>query len=144
MVEADYSQLEVVVQGVLSRDSQLLEDLRNRIDFHCKRVAIQPKYGITYEEVLEIIKDEDHPDHKLWKERRTNAKIFSFQRAYGAGAPLIAAFTGMTVEEVEALIAADEATYPGVVDFNSNVEEAVKESADWFFDPANQGNLHRS
>lgn len=143
MIEADYSQLEVVVQGVLSGDKHLMEDLRNRVDFHCKRVAIQPKYGITYEEVLKIIKDEDHPEHKKWKERRTNAKIFSFQRAYGAGAPLIAAFTGMSVEEVQDLIAADEATYPGVVDFNSKVEEIVKDSAEYFFDPTNHGNFRR-
>lgn len=143
MVEADYSQLEVVVQGVLSEDKQLLEDLRNRVDFHCKRVAIQKKYGITYEELVDIIKDEDHPDHNLWKVRRTNAKIFSFQRAYGAGAPLIAAFTGMTVEEVEDLIAADESTYPGVVDFNTNVEETVKENVDWFYDPVNEGTFRR-
>lgn len=143
MVEADYSQLEVVVQGVLSGDAHLLQDLRDKIDFHCKRVAIQPKYGISYEEVVEIIKDEDHPDHSVWKERRTNAKIFSFQRAYGAGAPLIAAFTGMTVDEVQELIAADEATYPGVVVFNEKVEEAVKASADWFYDVTNQGNFRK-
>ncbi|RZI38321.1 DNA polymerase A family protein, partial [Herbaspirillum sp. HC18] len=30
-IEADYSQLEVVVQGVLSGDEQLCEDLRNRV-----------------------------------------------------------------------------------------------------------------
>lgn len=143
MVEADYSQLEVVVQGVLSGDKHLLEDLRNRIDFHCKRVAIQPKYGITYEEVLKIIKDEDHEHHALWKKRRTNAKIFSFQRAYGAGAPLIAAFTGMTVEEVQELIAADEATYPGVVDFNTDVENIVKDSAKPFRDPSNNFQVFR-
>lgn len=143
MVEADYSQLEVVVQGVLSKDRQLLEDLRNRIDFHCKRVAIQPKYGVTYEEVLKVIKDEDHPDHTLWKERRTNAKIFSFQRAYGAGASLISAFTGMSVEEVQELIAADEATYPGVVDFNSSVEKIVKEGAHPFRDPTNDFQVFR-
>ena len=143
MVEADYSQLEVVVQGVLSGDKNLLKDLRNKIDFHCKRVAIQPKYKISYEEVLEIIKDEDHPDHKLWKKRRTNAKIFSFQRAYGAGAPLIAAFTGMSVEEVQELIAADEATYPGVVDFNTNVEDIVKSNTEPFRDPSNNFQVFR-
>lgn len=143
MVEADYSQLEVVVQGVLSGDRQLLEDLRNRVDFHCKRVAIQPKYNIDYDTLKDIIADEDHPEHKLWKKRRTSAKIFSFQRAYGAGAPLIASFTGMSVEEVQELIAADEATYPGVVDFNKRVETAVYNTAKGFRDPSNDYKIFR-
>lgn len=139
MVEADYSQLEVVVQGVITQDKQLCEDLRNRVDFHCKRVAAQPKYNITYEEVLEMSKNEDHPEHLLWKKRRTSAKIFSFQRAYGAGASLIAAFTGMTVDEVNELIAADEALYPGIVDFNKEVDKKVKSKAKSFYDPVNEG-----
>lgn len=137
MLEADYSQLEVVVQGLLSQDKQLVQDLNDQIDFHCKRVAIQTKYGITYDEVKAIIADENHEDHKKWKVIRTNAKIFSFQRAYGAGATLIAAFTGMSVEEVEQLIAADEATYPGVVEFNRLVENTVLDNAKAFHDPEN-------
>lgn len=136
MLEADYSQLEVVVQGVLSGDKQLCEDLRNKIDFHCKRVAIQPKYNITYDEVKAIIKDEDHPEHSLWKERRTKAKIFSFQRAYGAGAKLIALSTGMPLEDVEQLIEAEDKTYPGVKMFNDSVERSVRSSAKPFRDPA--------
>lgn len=143
MIEADYSQLEVVIQGVLSKDKQLCADLRNKIDFHCKRVAIQPAYNITYDKVLQIIKDEDHPDHAIWKNRRTKAKIFSFQRAYGAGAALIALSTGMDVDEVKELIAAEELTYPGVVLFNKAVEDSVKENAEPFYDPANEGTYHR-
>lgn len=78
MGEIDYSQLEVVGQGVLSKDTQLREDLRNRVDFHCKRVALV--YGCTYEEALLWCKDESYPDHALWKGRRTKCKVFSFQR----------------------------------------------------------------
>lgn len=134
MLEADYSQLEVVVQGVLSGDAQLCEDLRNKVDFHCKRVAIQPKYGKTYDEVVAIIGNEDHPDHPRFKSIRTKAKIFSFQRAYGAGASLIALSTGMDVEDVKALIEAEEATYPGVKRFNDKVEYEVKTNATQFYD----------
>ena len=135
MIEADYSQLEVVVQGVLSADRQLCEDLRNKVDFHCKRIAIQSKYGKTYEEVVELCTNEDGPEYKIWKAIRTKTKIFSFQRAYGAGASLIALSTGMTVDEVKELIAAEEATYPGVKLFNEEVEKAVQASAVPFQDP---------
>lgn len=134
-IEADYSQLEVVVQGVLTGDKNLIRDLNDNIDFHCKRVAMQPKYNITYDELVEIIKNEDHPDHKKWKKIRTQAKIFSFQRAYGAGASLIALSTGMDIDDVKTLIAAEEKTYPGVTIFNEAVEQAAIESSKKFFDP---------
>lgn len=143
MVEADYKQLEVVVQGVLSGDKQLCEDLRNRVDFHCKRIAIQPKYGVTYEQVLELCSNENGPDYYKWKAIRTNTKIFSFQRAYGAGAVLIAASTGMTVEEVQELIKAEEAYYPGVVEFNKAVERSVAETAKPFRDFMNGNKVYR-
>lgn len=139
MVEADYSQLEVVVQGFLSGDLQLCEDLRNKIDFHCKRVSAQ--YSISYELAVAMCKDEDHAEHPIWKPRRTKAKNFSFQRAYGAGAAAIAAATGMTVEEVEQLIEAEERLYPGIIKFNAEVEATVMASAIPFQAPAEDGSI---
>jgi len=127
MLEADYSQLEVVIQGVLSGDPQLCQDLRDKIDFHCKRVAA--KIGITYEEALDWCKNEDHPDYKAGKKERTKCKIFSFQRAYGAGAPTIAYETGMDIEEVKALMETEDLLYPGVVAFNSKVAKEVEQTA---------------
>lgn len=143
MGELDYAQLEVVVQGVLSGDKQLCEDLRNKIDFHCKRISIQPKYGKTYDEVLELCNNEDGPDYKYWKSVRTKNKVFSFQRAYGAGAALIALSTGMTVDEVNEIIVAEEATYPGVPAFNKMVEAEVNNSAVPFRDPMMNMKVYR-
>ncbi|QPC44944.1 DNA polymerase A family protein [Kaustia mangrovi] len=137
MIEADYSQLEVVVQGVLSGDKQLCEDLRNKIDFHCKRVSA--KFGCTYDEALVWCKDENHPDYNVWKPRRTGVKEFSFQRAYGAGAAAIAASTGMGIEDVQELIRAEEEMYPGVALFNADVEGAVMKSATPFQAPNTDG-----
>lgn len=133
MIESDYSQLEVVVQGVLSQDHKLCDDLRNRIDFHCKRVAL--KFGITYDEAKYLCKDEAAPDHAIWKARRTGCKVFSFQRAYGAGAKKIAACTGMTEEEIKELIEKEDAEYSGVARFNDTVAKAAEDSALPFRDP---------
>lgn len=133
MVEADYSQLEVVVQGLLSGDKQLIDDLIHKIDFHCKRVAL--KHGIEYEDAMYWCKDEEAPDHAKWEKERTKAKIFSFQRAYGAGATLIAAETGMSKEEVEDLIENEDKAYPGIVKFNRAVEREVQATAEPFRDP---------
>lgn len=129
-VEADYSQLEVVVQGVLTEDKQLEQDLLNKIDFHCKRVSL--KKGCTYEEALYRCKTEAYERYKEWSEYRTGAKIFSFQRAYGAGAKTIANDTGMTVEEVEELIALEMAAYPMVEEYYKDVERAIERSAEPF------------
>lgn len=130
MAELDYSQLEVVVQGVLSGDKNLIQALIDRVDFHCKRVAASK--GCTYEEALLWCKDETHEKYPEWKTIRTKAKNFSFQRAYGAGANAIAEATGMSVEEVNELIDAEEAMFPGILVFNAGVEKAVKESAEPF------------
>lgn len=139
MGEADYSQLEVVVQGVLSADEQLCQDLRDKIDFHCKRVAAQ--YDITYDEAKFRCKSEDYEDHALWKKRRTVAKVFSFQRAYGAGAAKIAIYTGMEKAVIEVMIRNEELMYPGVVRFNAEVESAVMKSAEAFQSRADDGSF---
>jgi len=128
MVEADYSQLEVVVQGVLTGDANLCRDLINRVDFHCKRVSAAK--GVSYEEALEWCKNEAHIKYAVWKVFRTHAKIFSFQRAYGAGAKTIADATGMALEDVEALIAAEIAMYPDVESYYADVEDEINATAE--------------
>lgn len=120
MAEIDYSQLEVVVQGVLSRDPQLMRDLNNRVDFHCKRLAA--KLHEDYDHVWNMCHKVEDPEYK---KGRTNAKIFSFQRAYGAGADTIANETGMPRSEVDALIEAEERLYPMVVSFDKGLEENI-------------------
>lgn len=136
MLEIDYSQLEVVVQGLLSLDPNLVKDLNNNVDFHCKRVA--KKYGISYADALKFCKDSTSEDHDLWKSRRTKAKEFSFQRAYGAGAFAISLSTGIPVEEIKEMIQIEECEYSGVVDFNKAVEKAVNASAVPFRDHAKE------
>lgn len=152
MAEIDYSQLEVVVQGVLTKDPNLCQDLRDRVDFHCKRLSA--KLGQSYELVwtychiskdagelgrfeawLETADDDDtfvtnghtlvKKEIGVYKKGRTGAKIFSFQRAYGAGADTIANETGMPRSEVDELIAAEEKLYPLVKVFDQNLEAEI-------------------
>lgn len=141
VVEADYSQLEVVVQGVLSKDEQLCKDLRDRVDFHCKRVAA--KFGIDYEEALGLCKTEDGPEYKTWKKRRTDCKEFSFQRAYGAGSKAIAHSTGMSVDDIDAMIKAEDEMYPGVLRYNADVAKEVADSAVAFRDRTRNFKVYR-
>jgi DNA polymerase-1 len=92
-------------------------------------VRVAAKFGIAYEAAVDWCKNEEHPDYPQGKKQRTKCKIFSFQRAYGAGAATIALETGMSVEEVEQLIEAEDKLYPGVARFNADVESAVIRSA---------------
>lgn len=120
MAEIDYSQLEVVIQGVLTKDKQLCQDLRDRVDFHCKRLAA--KEGLDYHDVVRWCKGEEIPE---WVDKRTKAKIFSFQRAYGAGVTTLVESTGMSKKDVEALIDAENRIYPGINIFDNMLERAI-------------------
>lgn len=124
MLEIDYSQLEIVVKGVLSKDPNLLKDLQEEIDFHCKRVAA--KHKISYEEAVQKCKIDALPE---WVTERTNCKVFSFQRAYGAGAYTISFDTGIPVEVIQELIQVEEKMYPRVVKYDDSVMKAVKSSS---------------
>ena len=126
MAEIDYSQLEVVIQGMLSRDTALVRDINNGVDFHCMRLA--KKLNEPYSEVVAKAKDENHPEYTVYSEMRQGCKEFSFQRAYGAGAAAIAGSTGMSAEEVEALINAEEQLYPGVAVLDRCVEDSINAS----------------
>ncbi|ORC84912.1 putative mitochondrial DNA polymerase I protein D [Trypanosoma theileri] len=116
-IEADYSQLEVVALAALASDEQMIEDLRSKVDFHCKRVAMM-RPDLQYTEILLRAKKNKEPE---FVKLRQQAKIFSFQRQYGAGVKMISQSTGLTQEQVRSLIEKERETYRGVDVFNSMV-----------------------
>lgn len=123
IIQSDFSSLEVYVQAILTRAKQLIEDLKAKMDMHVVRLAA--KEGKSYDEVLELCKPKDKskegtPEHKEWDYKRTKAKIFSFQRAYGAGVKKISASTGMPEEDVQALADAEDARYPEIGEYFTN------------------------
>ena len=123
MTEADYSQLEVVVQGLLTGDMQLTADLKAKVDFHCKRLAA--KEDMAYEDVFELCKIKKLAE---WCLKRTKTKEFTFQRAFGAALKSIAAKTGMALKDVEKLSEAEEKLYPGIKKFYDEVESIAAAS----------------
>lgn len=110
VVQSDFSSLEVYIQALLTHCKNLLDDLRAGIDLHCMRLAL--KEHMEYGEVFALCKGDKYSEE--WDYKRTGAKRFSFQRAYGAGNKKIAESTGMPLEEVEALAAAEDARYPEI------------------------------
>lgn len=127
ITQSDFSSLEIYVQAILTRCEQLIADLRAGLDMHVKRLAL--KEGKPYDEVYVLCKGDKsrgiEPDSE-WDYKRTGAKVFSFQRAYGAGAAKIAASTGMPIEDVLALIAAEEAEYPEIPEHFIKRTEQIK------------------
>jgi DNA polymerase-1 len=115
VIQSDFSALEIYVQAILTQCVQLIEDLRQGLDMHCLRLA--SKTNKPYDEVLLLCKGDRkrgiEPD-PVWDYMRTGAKNFSFQRAYGAGVEAIMESTGMSREDVEALIEAEAKRYPEI------------------------------
>jgi DNA polymerase I-like protein with 3'-5' exonuclease and polymerase domains len=125
VIQSDFTALEIYIQAILTKCQQLILDLRAGLDMHCVRLAT--KEGMPYEEVLLLAKgNETTLPVPEWDVKRTGAKVFSFQRAYGAGAQKISDSTGLPKEEVEALIAADNERYPEIEPFYERMTEDIK------------------
>ena len=131
--QSDFSSLEVYCQAWLTKPKLLIKDLLEGLDLHCVRLAA--KEGKPYEEVLKLCKGYFQDDGTFidaieeWDYKRTGAKVFSFQRAYGAGVATIAKATGMSVEDVQALIDAENARYPEIDSYFSDLEQEIERNA---------------
>ena len=84
----DFSQAELRIMAHLSGDETYLKAFREGQDPHLAIAA--KKYGFPYDEALAAMDDENHPDHKLWKTRRKQAKQIAFGIIYGIQAKLLA------------------------------------------------------
>ena len=83
----DFSQAELRIMAHLSKDETYLKAFRENKDPHLA-IAAQ-KYGVTYDEAEKIYGDENHPDYKLWKTRRKQAKQIAFGLIYGIQSKLL-------------------------------------------------------
>lgn len=87
-IASDFSQAELRIMAHLSGDETYLNAFNSGQDPHLAIAAT--KYHVPYEEALKIHEDENHPDHKIWKVRRKQAKQIAFGLIYGIGAKLLA------------------------------------------------------
>lgn len=127
VIQSDFASLEIYVQAILTDCKQLIVDLKAGVDLHCKRLAA--KTGRPYDEVLLLCKGDKARGievDKEWDYLRTGAKVFSFQRAYGAGAKKISDSTGMPLEDIEALIEAENLIFPEIDAYFENRTKEIK------------------
>lgn len=84
----DYSQAELRIMAHLSGDETYLEAFAKGQDPHLAIAA--NKYGVSYDEANKAYSDEQHPDYKVWKNRRKQAKQICFGIIYGIQKKLLA------------------------------------------------------
>lgn len=121
----DFSQLEVLCQAMLSRDWNLCRDIREGVDFHVKRLCyVEPEY--TYEQICQLAKVLKEGD---WPEKRSKAKVISFQKAYGAAPESLAKITELPLELVKQIFEKEDIEYPQVKEFDDKLAKEVQQSA---------------
>lgn len=127
----DYSQSELRMMAHLSGDETYLQAFANGEDPHLAIAA--KKYGVDIKEATKIYEDENHPDHKLWKGRRKQAKQIAFGLIYGIGAALLAQKLsdpkeGLIVTKEEAQKTMEEffEEHPKILKFKEKQERFIK------------------
>lgn len=127
----DYSQAELRMMAHLSGDETYLEAFAKGVDPHLGIAAA--KYGVPIEEASKIYEDESHPDHKLWKTRRKQAKQIAFGLIYGIGDALLAVKlsdpkAGIIVTKEEARKEMDEffKKHPKILKFKEKQEKFLR------------------
>lgn len=148
IIQSDFSSLEVYVQANLTSCMGLVNELLKGTDMHCLRLS--KKEGMTYDEVSKLCKgwteqtaagEVHHAKVEEWDYKRTGAKVFSFQLAYGAGAETISRATGMSVEDVQALIITENELFPEVAEYfdrrGEDIERAARPNGHFVMHPDN-------
>lgn len=134
IIEVDYSAIEVVMLAALTKDYKLLELLISGTDMHCYRLAF--KLNEPYEEVYKKCHDKSHPEHKKYKQLRTEIKTPSFAAQYGATAAGIAFASGCTVEFAQEFLDLEARLFPVSVGYRQVIYNEVVRTGNL------QGNLH--
>ena len=121
IMEADYSQLEVIALAFLTQDEQLIEDVLHR-DMHC--VSATFLTGESYD----FIKNKVDEGDAHWIKQRKKAKVPSFQLQYGSGAANMSKTTGIPQSVCEEFIRNYYLRYPGVKQWQDDNIAAVAKS----------------
>ncbi len=98
LLSADYSQIELRLAAVMSKDESFLKAFRDGADIHRRTAA----------EIYEIKEDE------VTKSQREAAKAINFSILYGVGARALARRTKMSFEEAKQFIAKYFEVHPGI------------------------------
>jgi len=119
----DFSQLEIFVQALVTKDPTLTRDLLDGVDFHILRLSYAE--DMPYDEVYKLCKVDKLPE---WELKRSKAKTISYQKAYGASPRKLAESTGLSEEVIKKIFVKEDIEYPNVKLFNDHVTQEVNNS----------------
>lgn len=123
IMEADFSQLEVVGAAALTGDPMMKKDILDGIDSHSQSASwLHPEH--TYEEIRAGYLAEDEYFTKL----RKKSKAPRFELQYGAGAESIAENNGLSKAQAQGFIDQYYGRYSVLKEFQDMVIEEVKKS----------------
>jgi len=72
----DFSSCEVKILAALCKDENMIKSILQGLDFHSYTASMM--YHVDYSELHHAVENEDHPQHKLYKGYRKNAKAVTF------------------------------------------------------------------
>lgn len=127
-ISIDFSQLEVYVQAMLSKDKNLIHDLKTGKCLHCQNVAWAAKSlgwsinDMTYEEAYKLCKIDKIPE---WDKRRGDCKPITFGKAYGKEVDTASKDTGIPKNVMQHIYDSINAQYPEVALFEEQVAKDV-------------------
>lgn len=120
IVEADFSQLEVIGLAFLSGDEQLRADILSGKDRHC--INAEFLYGKPYDLIKHAV---DQGDEE-WVLKRKKAKAPGFLIQYGGGAEAMSKQTGLSKEQCQEFIENYYRRYTGVKQWQDDIADEVK------------------
>jgi DNA polymerase I-like protein with 3'-5' exonuclease and polymerase domains len=92
--QIDFMQLELRVLADKANEPEMLSAISQGLDLHswlASEVFSDHNSAVSYEWVVQRLKDEEHPEHKTAKQYRAVAKTMWFAIMYGAAAPKLVA-----------------------------------------------------
>lgn len=122
IIEADFSQLEVIALAFLSQDKQLYDDILSGRDMHCYNAADLFDIPIGQFTSRYFMGDPEYV------KMRKIAKAFSFQLQYGAGAKSMAEKNGVDIHVAKKFIENYYKRYPQVGAWQHQVYNEVAKS----------------
>ena len=125
LLQADFSQLEVVILAWLSEDPMLIADLRAGMDMHCQSASFLTGKDYDY------IYNEVQGGNPTWVNIRKKSKPPSFQLSYGAGAKGISYKTALSFEEAKTFIKNYYDRYSRIKEWQDEQIAEVCASAEW-------------
>jgi len=104
IVAADYSQIELRLMAIFSKDQNLVSAFKNKLDIHTQTASV----------IFEI------PPEKITPNERRKAKVINFGILYGMGARKLSSELGITIKEAKKFIENYFEKFPTIKTFMQN------------------------